>query len=234
MALIKCPECGKEISSFAKQCIHCGYPLEDIRGSSTQNAHNETNMCNIDGVDFDLSWIKELVLSESLSVYSSLKELVGCDFETAVQIVNHIREYKEVPFKYDSKSQPPENRFCLIGGYNYDLGTFRDRILSGIESDDEILEDLAEEVFNRFIALDLLYRIKNTGKIPEDYAKGPSEIINKENFEKPTIPSVRCPRCGGTQITTSARGVNGFWGFIGASKTVNRCANCGKTWEPKR
>lgn len=27
MALIKCPECGKEISDKAPQCIHCGYPI---------------------------------------------------------------------------------------------------------------------------------------------------------------------------------------------------------------
>lgn len=27
MALIKCPECGKEISDKAPNCIHCGYPL---------------------------------------------------------------------------------------------------------------------------------------------------------------------------------------------------------------
>ena len=26
--LIKCPECGKEISDKSKQCIHCGYPLD--------------------------------------------------------------------------------------------------------------------------------------------------------------------------------------------------------------
>lgn len=30
MALIKCPECGKEISDKAPACIHCGYPLTDI------------------------------------------------------------------------------------------------------------------------------------------------------------------------------------------------------------
>ena len=44
---------------------------------------------------------------------------------------------------------------------------------------------------------------------------------------------VRCPKCGSTQITTGARGVNHFWGFIGASKTVNRCGNCGHTWTPR-
>ena len=27
MALIPCPECGKEVSDRAPACIHCGYPL---------------------------------------------------------------------------------------------------------------------------------------------------------------------------------------------------------------
>lgn len=30
MALVKCPECGKEISSGAKRCPYCGYPLKSI------------------------------------------------------------------------------------------------------------------------------------------------------------------------------------------------------------
>lgn len=30
MALIKCPECGREISDKAKACIHCGYPIAEI------------------------------------------------------------------------------------------------------------------------------------------------------------------------------------------------------------
>ncbi len=29
MALIKCPECDKEISDTAKNCIHCGYVLKE-------------------------------------------------------------------------------------------------------------------------------------------------------------------------------------------------------------
>ena len=31
MALIVCPECGKEISNKAKICINCGYPLSEIK-----------------------------------------------------------------------------------------------------------------------------------------------------------------------------------------------------------
>lgn len=41
MALIKCPECGKEISDNAKNCPQCGYPLkasETKGGDSLSNA----------------------------------------------------------------------------------------------------------------------------------------------------------------------------------------------------
>lgn len=31
MALIKCPECGKEISDRAQACIHCGCPINKIQ-----------------------------------------------------------------------------------------------------------------------------------------------------------------------------------------------------------
>ncbi len=29
MALLQCPECGKQVSSSADKCVHCGYPLAD-------------------------------------------------------------------------------------------------------------------------------------------------------------------------------------------------------------
>lgn len=33
MALIPCPECGKEISDQSPACIHCGYPLDPAQYS---------------------------------------------------------------------------------------------------------------------------------------------------------------------------------------------------------
>lgn len=48
----------------------------------------------------------------------------------------------------------------------------------------------------------------------------------------PTKDVIHCPKCNSTAITTGARGVNNFWGLLGASKTVNRCGNCGYTWKP--
>lgn len=31
MSLIKCPECGKEISDKSSTCIHCGFPLNELQ-----------------------------------------------------------------------------------------------------------------------------------------------------------------------------------------------------------
>lgn len=31
MAIINCPECGKEISDKSETCIYCGYPLKETK-----------------------------------------------------------------------------------------------------------------------------------------------------------------------------------------------------------
>lgn len=41
MALIKCVECGKEISDKAKACIHCGYPLEKEERKSKKDYYTK-------------------------------------------------------------------------------------------------------------------------------------------------------------------------------------------------
>lgn len=56
-----------------------------------------------------------------------------------------------------------------------------------------------------------------------------SQMQTQQNNNKDIL---HCPKCNSTAITTGARGVNNFWGMLGASKTVNRCGNCGFTWKP--
>lgn len=48
MALIKCPECGKDVSDQAVTCIHCGYPLQKkaepkFVSTITQPSHTISN-----------------------------------------------------------------------------------------------------------------------------------------------------------------------------------------------
>ncbi|WP_418206056.1 hypothetical protein [Anaerotignum faecicola] len=68
-----------------------------------------------------------------------------------------------------------------------------------------------------------------------EYQMRINQIEQQINIQKHQSQSnqPRCPKCGSTAISTGARGVNYLWGFIGASKTVNRCSNCGHTWKPR-
>lgn len=43
LMLIKCPECGKEISDKSKQCIHCGYPLEENKKDENNSTLTKVN-----------------------------------------------------------------------------------------------------------------------------------------------------------------------------------------------
>lgn len=41
MALIKCPECGKEVSDKAVRCPHCGMPLNEIHSVTQESTNND-------------------------------------------------------------------------------------------------------------------------------------------------------------------------------------------------
>ena len=41
MALINCPECGKQISDKAPVCIHCGYPIQTEQTVSTSISNSK-------------------------------------------------------------------------------------------------------------------------------------------------------------------------------------------------
>lgn len=51
MALITCPECGREVSDTVNQCIHCGYILKrkarvesELKEETTREEHKETGI----------------------------------------------------------------------------------------------------------------------------------------------------------------------------------------------
>lgn len=56
MALIVCPECGKEVSDKSEFCIHCGYPLINTK-------------CNINGVIYDFKEELPIALLEKTDDY---------------------------------------------------------------------------------------------------------------------------------------------------------------------
>lgn len=151
--LIKCPECGKEISDKALSCPNCGVPMI------------KKNHCIINGIDVD------------------------CSFIFNNEYDNEIKE------------------LIMMEKTNLDLN---------------IIEKI-------------IFEWSSTGKIPPIFNGKIStwEEDHKKAIQQSQQNVPKCPKCNSTAITTGARGVSWFWGTIGSSKTVNRCANCGYTWKPK-
>ncbi len=71
MALIKCPECGREISDRSDKCIHCGYPLE-----------KESEQVIINGVTFEKKYFCDPNISQ-IDKIRILRQKLGLSLEVA-------------------------------------------------------------------------------------------------------------------------------------------------------
>lgn len=59
-----------------------------------------------------------------------------------------------------------------------------------------------------------------------------TQVQQQESIKKQSSNTIKCPKCGSTNITAGQRGYSLLTGFIGSGSTVNRCAKCGHKWKP--
>lgn len=98
MPLIKCPECGKEVSDKAPQCIHCGYPMR---------VHNNTK-CSVNGVEIDLAFILDNPNDEIKSI-GRLRKLTNCNLADGKRVVEEIIKYNSIPPQLELNSIAPDD-----------------------------------------------------------------------------------------------------------------------------
>ena len=74
MALIKCPECGREISDQAVSCPHCGFPLSKIKESEEERKKEEFQVIatrsNQRGIHITLFILAGLALGTSIIFFT--------------------------------------------------------------------------------------------------------------------------------------------------------------------
>lgn len=122
---------------------------------------------------------------------------------------------------------------CFIDGHELFNTCFtleEASIISHISTDTSFIKAMNKLKQDDIIEFNLkLSQMKN--QVQQQENSNQQESSNSTNTT-PTKDVIHCPKCNSTAITTGARGVNNFWGLLGASKTVNRCGNCGYTWKP--
>ena len=93
MALIKCPECGKEVSDTIKTCPHCGYKIK--RGHKERNKHNNKRIFIGVVCILLIFTIIGLVKSKFLHYEIAIKEYNDQNYEAAKNTMKKLSGYKD-------------------------------------------------------------------------------------------------------------------------------------------
>lgn len=105
MALIVCPECGKEVSDKSEFCIHCGYPLINTK-------------CNINGVFYDFKEELPIALFEKTDDYvpaiGKIRRKTSLNLADACDLIKIIKKIRAIPETFTPKF-PLEDREKLYG-----------------------------------------------------------------------------------------------------------------------
>ena len=99
MSLIKCPECGKEISDKSDVCINCGYPLINY-------------ICNINGIEYNLKDELATALIDNdnwIKAIGSLRKKTSLSLSDGKELIEIIKNTKSIPSEFTPK-YPLEDR----------------------------------------------------------------------------------------------------------------------------
>ena len=97
MALIKCPECGKEISNKSEACIHCGFPLIYIANKK----------CAVNGTVYDFEEEFPVIMLPSIEEYSGavgmIRRKTGMGISDACDLIEIVRQEKAFPESFTTE-----------------------------------------------------------------------------------------------------------------------------------
>ena len=97
MALIKCPECGKEISNKSEACIHCGFPLIYIANKK----------CAVNGTVYDFEEEFPVIMLPEVERYLDAMRMIGrktgMGSSDAGRLIDIVRLYKAFPESFTTE-----------------------------------------------------------------------------------------------------------------------------------
>lgn len=217
MALINCPECGREnVSDSAHSCPNCGFGIRDycikveqdrvekiraaqrrLEEKAAEEKRKEERQSRIDNVAMPEPPKKPFLLVGGVFT-------IGLMW-LAVAFVDGF------------------NFFWFIGGAFFCVVS-----LGGIfdYEDKKKKYELAQSNFKEYQEMVV---------IQEDNARDAAEKIAKQKALEARLKAtdhLKCPKCGSTYISTMNRGYSLIWGFIGSGSPINVCQKCGYKFKP--
>lgn len=218
MALIKCPECGKEVSNMAAACPNCGYGIRE---------HFEEQQ-------------RALAAKERQMLLEIKKQ-------EAAQKANQEREKRIDETKLPEKPHKGKSIYAgiacglmaLIGWFGTFTGLGIIWLIIAVLFTIATIQ--APKLYKEEVE-----RYERAIKNPDDYKRSVVEEDEKRTaeakeqarkrldaLEAKAKAAPRCPKCGSTYISTVNRGYSLVWGFIGSGNAMNVCQKCGHKWKPR-
>lgn len=102
MALINCPECGQQISDKCEQCIHCGFPINNLHHSIL-----------INGISYDATDFYQYLEQSQLGIidYNRFMQVtmikacsMGLSDHAALQLTKYIDKHQEIPKEFNGQT----------------------------------------------------------------------------------------------------------------------------------
>ncbi len=209
MALINCPECGKEVSDRASACIHCGFPLSEVKSSAVVSDEPQETRLVIENIPNGSQ--------KQVPAIEVICDITGMSFKEAKSLVE-----KDVVIVKDNitltEAKALAARFRAI---NVNSATYHDSVPRswGVMTMEKELE---EEAFLAELGIDI-----------HDPTPQPTQKVIYDS-EKNNDDAIRCPKCGSTQIHSGARGHSIVSGWFGSGKVMITCLKCGHKWDPAK
>lgn len=118
MALIRCPECGKEISDKVTACPHCGYPLAAEAAPAPEIEKSRDEEPEKSSPDEPEAPIKKRVTKKIAVIVSCICVVLVVGGILAFVLTGNLRAYKAAEKLYDAKDYPAAaTAFQELGEY---------------------------------------------------------------------------------------------------------------------
>lgn len=253
MALIKCPECGKEISDKAPACIHCGYPLSLLNSENTKSITTKMQSNTGEKANQKEYFFKIINCNGSnAKMIITLKNKFHYSFEDAkaailnlplvISIKENITEIKKLAQEFTD------------AGIEYEVFEGENQLKFNLVVKDKVATP--SRVAYQNTSVSVFKKCPSCGKITnqcdsfycfncnvrlepissEEATVKPAYDSRKKEYYIPKANEDRnipiCPKCGSTAIATINRGYSIVWGFLGSGKPVNVCQVCGHEFKP--
>ena len=118
MALIKCPECGRDISDKAGRCPHCGYPIDSIKDEIKQSDQIYDSVSEININDTPDSKRKKKIGKKGILGICSCIIIIAIGIGIYMFATADSRNYATAQKLYEEgKYEEAMRNFSDLGGY---------------------------------------------------------------------------------------------------------------------